>query len=267
MKGARRVIVVVLLILLGGAASGAFLYRVPYDQQNRESFGAPPSKEHPLGTDELGRDRLARLLHGSRISLLLATAAALLATAIAGVVGAAAGHFGGWCARAFQVLVDLFLSLPWLFLLIMLRAILPLNVSPVVSLAITFALLGCLGWAGSARVIAAGVQSMHRSDFMLQARALGCRPSRLLLHVIPNLRPLLLAQLCISIPLFLLSEANLGLLGLGVAEPMPSWGNLLRELENFHAVSVNPWVLAPAVLLVTVVGCFHILLSGKESHA
>jgi peptide/nickel transport system permease protein len=82
--------------------------------------------------------------------------------------------------------------------------------------------------------------------------------------VLPNLRPVLLAQFWISVPVFLLTEANLGLLGLGVAEPLPSWGGQLRELENFVAVAQNPWILAPAAMLLVVVSAFQFLLSRKE---
>jgi peptide/nickel transport system permease protein len=112
------------------------------------------------------------------------------------------------------------LSLPWIFLLIAARALLPLNVSPSVSVLITFAMLGALGWAAPARVIRAGVRDMRNSDFLLQARACGCRGFRLLLrHLAPNLKPVLLAQFWTSIPLFILSEANLGLLGAGRIRP------------------------------------------------
>jgi peptide/nickel transport system permease protein len=95
---------------------------------------------------------------------------------------------------------------------------------------------------------------------MLQARASGSSGLRIvLIHLLPNLRPVLVTQFLISIPLFILSEANLGLLGLGVAEPVPSWGNLLRDLERFSEVKANPWLLAPAGLLVAVVVCFQII--------
>jgi peptide/nickel transport system permease protein len=135
-----------------------------------------------------------------------------------------------------------------------------LDVAPVLSLTITFLLLGALGWAGPARIVRVAVVAMRRSEFMLQARASGSSGLRIvLIHLLPNLRPVLVTQFLISIPLFILSEANLGLLGLGVAEPVPSWGNLLRDLERFSEVKANPWLLAPAGLLVAVVVCFQII--------
>ncbi len=106
------------------------------------------------------------------------------------------------------------------------------------------------------------------SDYLVQASASGISRWRLFWrHLLPNLRPILLAQFWISVPVFILSEANLGLLGLGVSEPLPSWGAMLRELENYSAVLQNPWMLAPAVLLVVVVSCLQLLLRTEESVA
>lgn len=236
-----------------------------YAEQSREFISAPPSAQFWLGTDELGRDRFARLLYGTRVSLLLAPAAALLSTLIAAVVGGAAGYFGGRLERVFTSAVDLFLSLPWLFLLLAVRALLPLNTSPLASVMITFLLLGCLGWAAPARIIRAGTRTLANAGYLVQASAIGIPRWRLFWrHLLPNLRPVLLAQFWISVPLFILSEANLGLLGLGVSEPLPSWGSMLRDLENYSAVLQSPWMLAPAVLLVVVVGCLQLLLRTEE---
>jgi ABC-type dipeptide/oligopeptide/nickel transport system permease subunit len=260
----RRLAIAVLATMFAAALLADRLAPASYEKQFRESPNAPPSREFPLGTDDLGRDRLSRLLHGSRVSLLLAPAAALLATATAALLGALAGYAGGLLERLAMAATDLTLSLPWLFLLLIVRAMLPLNVSPLESVSITFLVLGCLGWAGPARVVRASVRALKNAEFVLQARATGASGLRLVgVHLLPNLRPVLLAQFWISIPVFIVSEANLGLLGLGVAEPLPSWGNLLRELENFHAVAANPWMLAPAVMLVVAVGCFQLVLSQE----
>jgi peptide/nickel transport system permease protein len=256
----RKVAIAVLSMIFVAALGANIFAPASYETQFREAPNAAPSAHFPLGTDELGRDRLSRLLYGSRISLLLAPAAALLATAIAAAAGATAGLLGGWWERAFLGAMDLSLSLPWMFLLITVRALLPLDVAPLVSIAITFLLLGALGWAGPARVVRAAVVAMRRSEFMLQARASGSSATRIvLIHMLPNLKPVLLTQFLLSIPLFILSEANLGLLGLGVAEPTPSWGNLLRDVERFSEVRANPWLLAPAGMLVVVVVCFQVI--------
>jgi peptide/nickel transport system permease protein len=152
-----------------------------------------------------------------------------------------------------------------MFFLMTVRALLPLDVAPSVSIAITFLLLGALGWAGPARIVRAAVVSMARSEFMLQARASGSTGFRIvMIHLLPNLKSVLITQFLVSIPIFILSEANLGLLGLGVAEPMPSWGNLLRDLERFSEVRANPWLLAPAAMLVAVVICFQVITRRED---
>jgi len=253
------------LVVVALASVAAGLLAPAYSQQFRDSISSPPSARFPLGTDELGRDRLARLLYGTRVSLALAPAAALLSTLLAALIGATAGYAGGRWERAVTAGLDLFLSLPWLFLLLAVRALLPLNTSPAASVAITFLLLGCLGWASAARIIRAGTRTLANSDFLLQARAAGTPPARLIWrHLLPNLRPMLAAQFWLSIPVFILSEANLGLLGLGISEPLPSWGSLLRELENYSAVLRNPWMLAPVVLLVVVVSSLQLLLRTED---
>jgi len=236
-----------------------------YAMQFREAPNSPPSHEHLLGTDDLGRDRFSRVLYGTRISLLMAPLAALLSTLLATLVGGVAGYLGGWCERAAMGATDLFLSMPWLFLLLAVRAMLPLNVAPTTSVAVTFLLLGVLGWAASARVLCAGVRGLRNSEFVLQARASGLHGWRLLaVHVLPNLKPVLLAQFWIAIPVFIITEANLGILGLGVSEPLPSWGSLLREMESFASFGFEAWKLVPLVLLVLVVSSFQIVLSRDE---
>ena len=257
----RNIALAILAITVVAALGAGFLTPHSYAEQSREFISSPPSASFWLGTDELGRDRFARLRYGTRVSLLLAPAAALLATLIAALIGGAAGYLGGRWERMITSGIDLFLSLPWLFLLLAVRALLPLNTSAITSVMITFLLLGCLGWAAPARIVRAGTMTLAEADFLLQARANGVSRWRLFWrHLIPNLRPILLAQFWIAIPVFILSEANLGLLGLGVSEPLPSWGALLRDLENYSAVLQNPWMIAPAVLLVLVVACLQLLL-------
>ncbi|HTS05865.1 MAG TPA: ABC transporter permease [Candidatus Eisenbacteria bacterium] len=268
MKIWRTIACVVLLLMVGVSLSANWLAPDGYAKQYREAAGAPPSRQHWLGTDEIGRDRFARVLYGTRISLLLAPAAALISTLMTAFVGGLAGYLGGAWARAAMAVTDLFLSLPWLFLLITVRALMPLNVSPLVSVLVTFLLLGLLGWTGAARVLCATASSLRNSDFVRQARASGVRGPRLFwIHVLPNLKPVLYAQFWISIPAFILSEANLGILGLGVAEPLPSWGSLLKELEGLVSVGEEPWKFVPLVLLVVVVTSFQLVLSNSDEVA
>jgi peptide/nickel transport system permease protein len=248
----------VLTALLAASLAAGFLPGASYSNQHRELTNASPSFRFLLGTDDLGRDRLVRLLYATRISLLLAAAAALGALVVAAVAGGAAGYLGGWFDRAVVRGIDLMLSLPWLFLLIAARALLPLNASPLTSLLVTYALLSLLGWAAPARVVRAGVRGFFDSDFVLQARAEGCRESRVLLrHILPNLRPALLAQFWTSIPVFILAEVNLGFLGLSASEPFPTWGNLLRELQS--PLMLRPEAFAPVAAVALTVFCFKLV--------
>jgi peptide/nickel transport system permease protein len=145
---------------------------------------------------------------------------------------------------------------------------LPLNVSPAFSVLVTFLILGLLGWTAAARVLCATGGSLRNADFVRQARASGIRGTRLFwIHVLPNMKPVLYAQFWISIPAFILSEANLGILGLGVAEPLPSWGSLLKELEGLVSVGEDPWKFVPLVLLVLVVTSFQLVLSKQDEVA
>jgi len=265
MKTSRTIAWALLVAVTALSLGAPWIAPAGYAKQFRESPNAPPSRLHWLGTDELGRDRFARIVYGTRISLLLAPAAALISILLATLIGGLAGYFGGGWSRLAMGFTDLFLSLPWLFLLITVRALLPLNVSPLVSVLVTFVVLGLLGWAAAARVLCATARSLERSDFLLQARASGLSGFRtFFVHVVPNFKPVLFAQFWISIPVFILSEANLGILGLGVAEPLPSWGSLLKELESVFSLGDEPWKLAPLLLLVMVVTSFQLVLSSPE---
>jgi peptide/nickel transport system permease protein len=265
MKHARTIAIAFLAVVGIACLLPTFVGSLDYAHQFRDLPDAGPSHQHWLGTDDLGRDRLARVLYGTRVSLLLAPAAAGIACMLAALIGGTAGFAGGRLERIVLGGIDLFLSLPWLFLLIAVRALLPLNVSPVTSVVITFALLGFLGWAAAARVVCSDARQLRDSDFILLARASGSGGLRLIRrHLLPNLMPVLLAQFWISIPVFILTEANLGILGLGVSEPLPSWGSLLRELQVYSSISSNPWQFVPLLLFIAVVSSFHHVVRDRE---
>lgn len=268
---ARKLRVICAVFLCAIFAVGLFAGTVspyPYAKQFRERPNAAPSFSHLLGTDSLGRDLFARLIYGTRVSLLLAPAAALLSTLLAGILGGFAGLAGGWREKLILAATDLSMALPLLFVLLALRALLPLDVSPVLSVIATFTLLGLLGWPSSLRVVWAGTKALRNADFLLLARATGCGRWRMIVrHLLPNLRPVLFAQFWISIPVFVLTEATLSMLGLGVIEPLPSWGNLLRGLEDISVVNANPWRLTPLALVILVVICFQLILPAQEETA
>ncbi|HEY0564446.1 MAG TPA: ABC transporter permease [Terriglobales bacterium] len=261
----RRIALAFLLVVGSASLLAHKIAPYSYETQLREATDAEPSSQHLLGTDELGRDRFSRLLYGMRISILMAPAAALLATALAALIGISSALMRGAPAHIAMMLTDVVLSVPWIFVLLTARSCLPLNLSPALSASVTFALLGALGWAPTARIVFAGAQSIQASDYMLQAHALGIGRVRRATQMLPNLLPALMAQFWLTLPLFLLTEANLSILGLGVSEPLPSWGTMLHELQSLPLRPHQPWLWVPLVLLVMSVSSLQFLTDEKVS--
>jgi peptide/nickel transport system permease protein len=200
--------------------------------------------------------------------MLLAPAASLLSVLCAAAIGALAAVRPGMLDRLLMAAADMTLSLPWLLLLITVRAVLPLEVSPLASLTVTFALLGVVGWAGPARVIRANVLEILRSDYVLSAKSRGLGPARILTrHVLPGTRPVLAAQFGSTVPMFILAEANLSFLGLGVTEPAASWGTMLKEIESAASAGLplltNYWIFAPLLLVLLSVLALTILFPSR----
>jgi peptide/nickel transport system permease protein len=266
MKKLMRRVAASILILVGLCA--LFAPQIaPYDysRQFRDVPNAAASRAFPMGTDDLGRDRFSRLLYATRVSILLAPAAALVSILLALLISLMAYGNSPWSGHALSGLTTLCLALPWIFLFIILRAILPLNTRPGASILVTFGLMGIAGWAWPARIFSAQIRAMTQSGWLLQARASGIRFPRIaLVQMWPHLRAVALAQFRVLVPAYILSEASLGLLGLGVAEPLPSWGNLLAELQHPGRVQENPWILAPLALLMAVMISVEALQPSRE---
>jgi peptide/nickel transport system permease protein len=244
-----------LFLLLGLVLAAAAVVARPgasYSYQDREAPLAGSSWRHPAGTDDLGRDRLVRVSAALLLSLAGSLTAAAISTAAAAGVGTLAA-FGpaavGWGA---MLVCDVFLALPWMFLLMMVRSALPLTTLPAHSAAVTFLVLAALGWPACARAVYRGAVAQRTSGWMLHARATGLCRLQVIRHLLPNLLPLLIPQFLVSIPAFVIAEANLGALGLGISEPLPSWGGMLFELNNSAMLMQTRWVYLPLALLIVV---------------
>lgn len=264
----KRLLPVVLLLLLM-LASMVVLRLSPwrYATQDRASILASSTLTHPAGTDELGRDRLVRAAAALLIGIGGTSAAATITILLAAAAGLLAAFSPSWVAAVLLFLSDGFLSLPWLFLLMIVRSMLPLTASPLTTAVITFLVLALLGWPAFARTIFHGARGIRGSEWMIHGRASGLTARQLILvHVFPNLGSLLLPQFFVCIPTFLMAEANLGALGLGVGEPIPSWGAMLLELDNTALLISTRWVFLPIALLVLVLLLLEFLTSEANAH-
>ena len=183
-----------------------------------------PSLAHPLGTDHLGRDVLARMLFGARISLIVGFVAVGIAITIGIVVGATAGHFAGWVDNVLMRMVDIVICFPRFFLILTVVAL----VKP--SLWNIIIVLGLTGWTGTARLIRGEILSLRERDFIQAARAVGAGAPRIILrHLIPNALTPVLVSATLGVAGAILTEAGLSFLGFGVQPPQPTWGNILTE--------------------------------------
>ena len=214
-------------------------------------FGTTGERVFLLGTDGYGRDQLSRILYGGQVSLLAGLLGAGITLLFGLGIGAAAGYYGGWRDEVLMRLSELFLALPWLYLLLGLRAFLPLAVSPLEAFLLIVIVIGLVGWARPARLIRGVVLSVKERDFVRAARGFGAPNGYLLLrHILPETSSVLLTQAAILVPQYVLAEMTLSFLGLGVPQPLASWGNLLANLQQYSVLVSYWWMYLPAVAMV-----------------
>jgi len=212
-----------------------------------------PARIFLLGTDGFGRDQLSRLLHGARISLFAGLLATVLSLTAGWVLGTLAGFYGGWIDTILMRSADLFLALPWLYLLFAVRAVLPLHVSPAQAFLLLVLIIGLVDWARPARLVRGVVISARERPYVLAARGFGAGDLYLIRrHIAPQTLGVLLTQASLLVPQYILAEVTLSFLGLGVAEPVPSWGNMLTALQRYHVMSSYWWMWLPGLALVPV---------------
>ncbi|HKR86507.1 MAG TPA: ABC transporter permease [Terriglobales bacterium] len=219
-----------------------------------------------LGTDSFGRDEFSRLLYGGQISLAAGLSATLITLATATLVGTVAGYFGTWIDESLMALGELFLCLPWFYFLVGARAFLPLHVSAAGTFLLLIVVIGVIGWARPARLIRGMVLSARNRNYVLAARAFGGSNVYLLRrHILPETFGILLTQAALLIPQYVAAEATLSFFGLGVSEPVPSWGNMLSALQQYNVLVSYSWLLAPAGALV-ITSVMYWLLADALHH-
>ena len=217
-----------------------------------------------LGADGYGRDIFSRLVHGSRLTLALALIATLGATLIGGLVGGVSGYAGGRVDLLLSRVTEFVLVLPAIYVVLALRAALPLVVPPrtvFVSLAGIFVVLG---WPTVARGVRAIIASERSRDYVSAAEALGASPTRVLLrHLLPAARGHLVMQATLLLPAFILAEATMSYIGLGFPEATPTWGTMLQDASNAALLGDAPWALAPAGAIFLVVLAVNLAVQGS----
>ena len=216
-----------------------------------------PGRIFLLGTDELGRDQFSRMLWGGQISLTTGWLAALLTLSIGLLLGSTAGFWGGWPDALIMRGADLFLAVPWIYLLLAVRAFLPLSMPPHATAVILAAIIGAVGWARPARLVRGIVLSAREREFVYAARGFGASPWYLMRrHCLPATYSVLATQAALLIPQYMVAETTLSFVGLGVAEPQASWGTLLAPLRQISLLTSSWWVAIPALLVVLTSWCF-----------
>jgi len=216
----------------------------------------PPSPTHPLGTDNVGRDQLVRLLYGGRISLAIASVSSLLTIGIGVVSGLAAGYYGGTLDAALRWIISTLESIPAFFLLIVVTTIWSPGPEALV------VLLAFLGWSATARLVRGEVLALRERDYVLAARALGATGWRIMVsQLLPNLVPLIVVSLTINAGSLILVESGLSFLGLGVQPPTPTWGNMLTEARA-HFYRGTYLIVWPGIMIALTVLFLYLVGDG-----
>lgn len=227
---------------------------IPGSASSWRLFGVEePARIFLFGTDGFGRDQLSRFLYGGRISILAGWLAAGLSLGLGAVVGSLSGFYGKVLDQVLVRIGELFLALPWLYLLFAVRAFLPLQVNPAQAFLLVVAIIGLVGWARPARLVRGVVLSAKERNYVLAARGFGASDFYLIRrHILPQVSGVLLTQAALLVPQYILAEVTLSFLGLGVGEPAPSWGNMLASLQEYHVLASYWWMYLPAAGLVPV---------------
>ena len=247
-------IVVVIFCLM--AIFAPFLARQSIDYQDALSLYQPPSRAHVMGTDQLGRDVLSRVIWGSRVSLLVGLVAQLIVLAIGVPVGALAGFFGGKTDLVLMRFVDVMYAFPQLLFVILLMSMWGRGLTNI------FIAIGLTGWVTLARLVRAQFLALREKDYVLAARSIGATNSRLMLrHLLPNTLTPIIVALTFGIPTAIFTEAFLSFINVGISPPQTSWGLMVGENQSY--LRSYPWMLVwPSIALGLTMLSFTFLGDG-----
>lgn len=235
---------------------GPLVWTIPPEATNPAQGLAGPSTAHPLGTDELGRDVLSRLLHGSRVTLLVGVAAMLAAVSFGVLVGAIAGFYGGWIDAVLMRFTDGMLAVPAFFFILVIVTVLGTGVATLVLV------IGALSWMPVARVVYGETLRWKTAEFVIAAESIGVGPRRLLArHILPQAVPSVVVSATLGVAFAILTESALSYLGLGVQPPLPSWGNMLQRAQQY-VFTAPALAIYPGLAITVVVLAFNFLGDG-----
>jgi peptide/nickel transport system permease protein len=223
-----------------------------------------PGKFNLLGTDEQARDQFSRLVFGGRISLSIGLVGIAISFPLGMLVGGISGYFGGWTDAILMRFVEVLMTIPSIYLLVALAAVLPPGLSSAQRFLLIILITSFIRWAGLARVIRGEVLSIKEREFVQAARAMGGRSLYIITrHVLPQTATYVIIAATLAIPDFIVAESVLSLIGLGIQQPDPSWGNMLSLATNASILVLQPWLIwPPALLIILTVLAFNLLGDG-----
>jgi len=226
---------------------------------NLHLFGVDaPAQLFLVGTDNYGRDQFSRVLYGGQISVAAGLLATLTSLLLGLLIGCVSGFYGGWVDESAMRCVEIFLVLPWLYLLLAVRAFLPLHITPVHAFLLLVGVIGTIGWARPARLVRGIVLSVKTRKYVIASRGFGASDTYILRrHILPETYGVLLTQAALLVPQYIVAEVALSYFGLGLSEPLPSWGNLLASLQQYNVLVSCWWMFAPALALVLISFGYH----------